>query len=188
MKKVDLLQAPIPGQSLTGSPKNYPWERPPEMVEVKEVVNHYIKKIANEDVMDDLAITFKLGADLQTVTETIMTTGAMKGLHTVDAGMLAGPHVAAFIKAGMSTYDVPVKETPVTKAESDEYKHKSRLALLLEAELEKVAPEEVQQDEGLELLSDMQETLETEQPQEEAPMEEEGITMPPKGLMAKESV
>lgn len=188
MKKVDLLQAPIPGQSLTGAPKNYPWERPPEMAEVKDVVNHYIKKIANEDVMDDLAVTFKLGADLQTVTETIMTTGAMKGLHSVDAGMLAGPHIAAFIKAGMTTYGVPVKETPVTKAESDVYKHKSRLARLLDAELEKVGADEVQKDEGLALLTDMQETLEVDQPKEEKPMEEEGITMPPKGLMAKETM
>ena len=33
---MELLNAPIPGQSLTDEPKNYPWENPPEIVDADE--------------------------------------------------------------------------------------------------------------------------------------------------------
>ena len=50
----NLIQAPVPGQSLTDSPKNPPWERPSELSEVKDVVTYYIERLADEDVMDDM--------------------------------------------------------------------------------------------------------------------------------------
>ena len=31
---MSMFDAPIPGQSLTTEPKNYPWERPPEMSDI----------------------------------------------------------------------------------------------------------------------------------------------------------
>jgi hypothetical protein len=46
----DFLSGPIPGQSLTDTPGNYPWEKPPEMVEVEDVVKFYINKLADQDV------------------------------------------------------------------------------------------------------------------------------------------
>ena len=94
----DLIQAPIPGQSLTGTPKNVPWEKPSELNEVKEVINHYVEKLADQDTMDDIAILFELGADLKTVTEGLWLTGSMSGLHTVETGMLAGPVISSFIR------------------------------------------------------------------------------------------
>ena len=33
---MELLKAPIPGQSLTDEPKNYPWENPPEITDPEE--------------------------------------------------------------------------------------------------------------------------------------------------------
>ena len=103
----DLIQAPIPGQSLTGTPKNVPWEKPSELNEVKEVVNHYVEKLADQDTMDDIAILFELGADLKTVTEGLWLTGSMSGLHTVETGMLAGPVIASFIRVAMKSYGLP---------------------------------------------------------------------------------
>ena len=61
----DLIQAPIPGQSLTGTPKNVPWEKPSEIKKLEDVVNHYVEKLADQDTMDDIAILFELGADLK---------------------------------------------------------------------------------------------------------------------------
>ena len=39
------LEAPIPGQSLTDEPKNWPWENPPEMVDPDEVT-FYINQVS----------------------------------------------------------------------------------------------------------------------------------------------
>ena len=79
-----LFDAPIPGQSLTDLPKNSPWENPSELNEVADVIRHYVERIADDEVMDDLSIVFELGGDLKTVTETVMMTGSMNGTHTVE--------------------------------------------------------------------------------------------------------
>mgnify|MGYP003650986425 FL=1 len=46
------LDRPIPGQSLTDEPKNYPWERPPQMNDPDEVLSFYIDKLEDVDVLE----------------------------------------------------------------------------------------------------------------------------------------
>ncbi len=175
---VDLLQAPVPGQSLTTTPRNSPWERPPEMSEVKDVLKYYITKLADDEVLDDLAVVFELGADLQTVTETMVTVGTMNGLHTTEVGMLVGPQVASFIKAAMTTYGMDVKEKLVSKDEDKRTKAKARFDRLLDAALDKLPDDgSGEPDEGKELIQDMQQVAS----QEEPPMEKSE----PKGLMSR---
>ena len=48
------LSAPIPGQSLTGEPKGYAWERPPEYNTPEEALEFYLPKITDEETTDDL--------------------------------------------------------------------------------------------------------------------------------------
>jgi len=161
---------PIPGQSLTDSPRNAPWERPPEIVEVGEVVRYYINKIADEDIMDDLAVTFELGADLESVVDTLMLTGTMKGIHTVEAGMLAGPAVGTFIKSAMSTYGLTIKETMLDPKEEKRKKAESRIKRILKDYLER---DDVDKDEGFALIKEMSQAAEGEDMQEEAQETEE---------------
>ena len=40
-----LLQAPIPGQSLTDEPKNFPWENPADISEPNEALMYHIERI-----------------------------------------------------------------------------------------------------------------------------------------------
>ena len=164
----NLIQAPIPGQSLTDSPKNAPWERPSELSEVKDVVTYYVERLADEDVMDDMSVLFDLGADLETVTETLQLTGAMKGVHTAEAGMLAGPIVASFLKTALATYGIDAPERSVSDEKRMEDKEHSRISTLLEAALEKTKPG----DAGGELLAEMAEVEGEETVMEDAPVEE----------------
>ncbi len=186
---VDVFSRPIPGQSLTATPKNAPWERPPELVETGDAVKYYINKLADEDVMDDLAITFEMGADLKTVVETLMTMGSMKGLHTVEVGMLAGPIVASFVKAAMSTYGIEVKETPTDPKEDRKDKNIARMKLLMQEYL-KTDPKKDAGSELIEELSTVDATDvsqdDTEPQQEQEPMMEAEAA--PTGLMAKGEV
>ena len=129
---VNMIQGPIPGQSLTDEPKNAPWENPSEMNTVEEVVKHYVTTFADQDVMDDVAVAFELGADLRTFTNTVVTMGAMKGLHTVETGMLAGPTLASFIKIAMQSYGIETPETPISMKEDISAKERSRLKTLLD--------------------------------------------------------
>jgi len=169
---VELIQGPIAGQSLTDLPKNSPWENPSEISEVGDVVKHYVERLANDDVMDDLTVVFKLGGDLKIVTETIMMTGAMNGVHTVDAGMLAGPIVARFIKIAMEGYGIETPETGVSLEEKSEAREYARVLKLVEQAREQAANNK--DDEGEALLADMSSAIESmpeTTEEEEMPME-----------------
>jgi len=41
----DVFSAPIPGQSLTDTPKNYPWERPAEITDPREAIKFHLDGI-----------------------------------------------------------------------------------------------------------------------------------------------
>ena len=184
----DLIQAPIPGQSLTGTPKNVPWEKPSELNEVKEVVNHYVEKLADQDTMDDIAILFELGADLKTVTEGLWLTGSMSGLHTVETGMLAGPVISSFIRVAMKSYGLDAPEESVSPNERAKEREMRRLEALIGKMLEDTDREGG--DPGVELIEEIGQAVGGE-----APVEEESIEMEqpetmnePTGLMSRGAV
>lgn len=186
---VNMIQGPIPGQSLTDEPRNSPWEKPSEMSTVEEVVKHYVNTFADQDVMDDIAVAFELGADLQTFTKTVVTMGAMKGLHTVEAGMLAGPTVASFIKIAMQSYGIETPEKPISMKEAISAKEKARLNQLLDrAVSDAYADGDDSTDPGIALIEEMAEMdspeAETTEPEmevtEEAPTPDTGM-----GLMSR---
>lgn len=181
---VDFMTGPIPGQSLTDTPRNAPWERPSEMNTVEDAVKYYVNKLADPDVMDDLAVTFELGADLKTLTETIVTMGSMKGMHTVEVGMLAGPVVASFIKAAMDSVGIETPETPVSFEEAATDKEKARLQMLFDDAVERGLRESGEGDPGVAFLQEMSnpEEMPVEEPQEEQEVEMEApVEEMPKG-------
>ena len=193
----NLIQAAVPGQSLTDSPKNPPWERPAEMSSLEDVVTHYVTRLADESVMDDMAMVFKLGADLETVVETIHTAGAMKGMHTVEAGMLAGPVIASFLKSMLATYDIDAPERSVDPDTQMEEREHMRISTLLDAAMAQAEEE----DSGTELLQEMSDAAsqvegEDAAPMPEMPVEQEEGTMAMaepmadqgNGIMSRETV
>lgn len=174
---VDFIQGPIPGQSLTDTPRNAPWERPAEIDTVEDTVKYYVNKLADPDVMDDLVVAFQLGADLKTMSETIVTMGSMKGMHTVETGMLAGPVVASFIKVAMDSMGVDTPETPVSFEERSTTKEKQRLKTLFEAAVESGLKEGSPDDPGVAFLQEAVDTMDGE-PQDEPMMDEAPVEEP----------
>ena len=71
MKTLAIFDQPIPGQSLTGEPKNNPWEQPAEMSSVEDVTMFYIESMANQDVIDELAAVCQAGLSLKPIVNTI---------------------------------------------------------------------------------------------------------------------
>ena len=182
---VALLTAPIPGQSLTDTPKTSPCGCPPELVKVSHIVDYYIGSLADADQIEVLAILFELGADLRGIVKTITTAGAMKGLHTVEAGILAAPVIGAFIKAAMSEYDIKVKETSLDMEKAQSMKEKDRLKLLTMAAIEKEAKQDGTTSGILDEIRenmDVEEEATMSEPTQEQPQEE------PKGLMSRGAV
>ena len=63
--EISPFDQPIPGQSLTGEPKNNPWENPAEMSDLGEITAYYVKRLANDEVMDDIGALMQAGLSIQ---------------------------------------------------------------------------------------------------------------------------
>ena len=179
------FEAPIPGQSLTGEPRQYPWESPPELDKVEDVIKFYIDKLSSQEVMDDLFIALDEGFPLNILVKSILTTGVMEGVHSIDISMIVAPVLHEYILGAAKIQGVKVKERPTTKDEELSAKEKATLAASIERGLEKSPKEDMGREVLEEALSFVQGGAE-EPEKEEMPIEEEEMPEEkPMGLMSR---
>ena len=87
------LNGPIPGQSLTDTPGNYPWERPPETADPTEALSMHLKKMAGPKYMESALFLMELGIPAEVVTNTTLTMAIGNGIHSVDVGLIIAPAI-----------------------------------------------------------------------------------------------
>lgn len=161
-----MINAPIPGMSLTDEPKKYPWERPPELVAPEDVAEYYLDKLSNEEAMKSVLDVLVVGQlNLRELVEGMMRLGVSKGLHTIDAGLIVAPLVHKTIKMVADAVDIEYDEGLVDKKAKDK-QEKARTRLLTKKALSKMSISEA-------------DTIETE-----APVEEE-MEEPSQGLIPR---
>lgn len=195
VKPESFLSAPVAGQSLTDTPKNYPWENPPQMADYEEVTKYYIGRLADQDVMDDLAVLFEGGMPITPLVDSITTMGVMEGLHTVDVSLIVAPVLHAFIKAAMLEYGIDAKDDTYNPERDPTEREKRRLITAIQLSLA-TAQEEgrtAATDPGIAMLQQVSDTLDEQpldevednieeaEPEAEMPVEEAA----PRGLMAR---
>ena len=86
-----MLDAPIPGQSLTHELGARPWQTPAQYTTVEEALDYYIPRFANDDVTEQLLDVLEMGVPVSTLANTIQLAGVMEGKHSIDVGMLVIP-------------------------------------------------------------------------------------------------
>jgi hypothetical protein len=195
VKPESFLSAPIPGQSLTDTPKNYAWENPPQMADYEEVTKYYIGRLADQDVMDDLSALFEGGMPITPLVESITTMGVMEGLHTVDVSLIVAPVLHAFIKAAMLEYGIDAKDDTYNPERDPTEREKRRLMTSIQLALATAGEEgrTTATDPGVAMLQQVSDTLDEQpldevednimeaEPAAEIPVEEAA----PRGLMAR---
>ena len=159
----DKFSQPIPGQSLTDIPRNAPWERPSEMADPAKITEYYIKKLSDDELLQDMGLVFELGGDIRGVTQALMLIGAQQGLHTVEAGMVVAPIIGTYIKVVMSEMGISTRETNRDMQKESTDRENERLKILIkdaiakdaaEPDMEMNEPQEVEmQDEPMGLMS-----------------------------------
>jgi len=100
------FSAPIPGMSLTTEPKSRPWESPPKMTSLSEVVDYYSERLSDPTVIGPLLRIVKKGVPIHDLSMGFTKVGLMQGLHTVDVGVLASPVITEIIKTAAELNDV----------------------------------------------------------------------------------
>jgi len=180
------MNAPIPGESLTGAPKAHAWERPPEMVDPEEVIQMHIMRLQDEDRMNAVLDALEFEAvDLYTLVKGLMRSAVANGIHSIDLGLLAAPVVHEYIKQTAEALDIEFDEG--LSRDKDRKKSDDMRAVMKAKKMLKgmdMEPEPFNRDD-IEESSD--EYLFEDEGPEEMPMEEEEVMMeePKKGLMAR---
>ena len=166
---------PIPGQSLTDTPRNNPWENPAEMSDIEEVTKFYIERLANDEVINDVAALCQTGLPLKPVVTSIVSSGNLRGMHSIDAGMLVAPIIHQFLKQAVTATGIDVKDDSMDYQKEAEQSELDRFQMVALSYL-KDNPDD--SDPGKQMLQELVE----EQPEEEVTPPEE---KKPMGLMAK---
>lgn len=165
------LMAAVPGQSLTDYPKNYAWERPPEMVDPNDAIKFHIDRISDTEVIDNVLQLLQFGIPVKTLSESMMTAAVGSGIHSIDVSLIVEPIVRDFMMKAADMAGIKYKET----FKPDEMTMAERASLFDDAV---ASTPEGERDKGFELVKEAAESMK-EKPVEE-PTEEE-----PKGLMAR---
>ena len=172
---------PIPGQSLTATPGNAPYEKPPEITDVGEAIEIHLDRLKNQETMEGVLFFLEMGVDLQTLVEGILRSAVMIGKHSIDISILAGPVLHEFIRgtamASGIDFDEGIEDKEGKKIQTYA-RNKMRSSKML-ADLGYEKPEK--------------KAVEVAEPEveEEAIVSEEEMVMPeeePTGLMSRRAV
>ncbi len=173
---MELLKAPIPGQSLTDTPKNYPWENPPELTDPDEALAMHMSKFNDPEVIDNMLDLLDLGFPGRAMAETILTASVAAGWHSIDVSIIIAPAMHEHIISIANEAGVDYVEGFEEEEEAKQAKERERIRAKVAASLSKTPT--AKQDEGYDMamealgvLDTPEEEYETLQQEGEAPEE-----------------
>lgn len=105
-----IFDRPIPGQSLTDTPRNAPYERPPEVVDPEQALQIHLDRLNDPKKMEDAMFFLEMGVDLVTLVEGLLRSAVMNGIHTVDVSLIIAPVIHEYIKSTADLLGVEYEE------------------------------------------------------------------------------
>lgn len=168
------FKRPIPGESLTATPKNAPYENPPEITDPEAALELHLTRLTDPKKMNATLGLLEMGIDLQTVVEGLLRAAVINGVHSIDVSLLIAPVIHEFIK--ITADNVGVEYSEFEDSEDDEIPTYAIASAKARRKLEQMdmMPEQEAEDSDEEMEEEII----------EEPMEEEK----PRGLMSREMV
>ena len=143
-----MYNRPIPGQSLTATPRNSSYEQPPVIVDPKIAVQAHLKRLTKPKAMEDILLFIDAGVDIRTLVEGTLRGAVLEGIHSIDVSLIIAPvlheHIKGFAEAAKLDYDEGFESEEGKKALSykrDVARAKQMLKKLKEEESEAPTPE-----------------------------------------------
>ena len=103
------FSAPIPGMSLTTDPKAHAWEKPAKYADPEEALKYYIDKISSSEVLNKLTDILESNFPATDLVDSLILGGIMKGIHSIDVGIIISPALFTFIIGIGKMMEVEVK-------------------------------------------------------------------------------
>ena len=150
------------------------------MSSMEDVTKYYIERLADEDIIDDFGAMCQAGVPLAPIVESLYMQGVMRGLHTVDAGILVAPIIHTFLKQAITSLGINVRDDGSDPKKRAEEKEMERFMLVATKYLTDEGDDT--SDPGKAIISEL--VNEDTPDMEEEPMQE--VTQEaPSGLMAR---
>ena len=130
------FDTPIPGQSLTDEPGNYPWEHPPQYVTTDGAADHLWNRMSEPEFAEQIIAMLDAGVPVEAIGRTVLFGGFLKGKFSPDvAFIIAEPVMKMIATIGViaGVKDIKMSMDDITN------KKEIRSAVRLNVEAEKVA-------------------------------------------------
>tara|TARA_R100000544_G_C2219103_1_gene56347 strand:+ start:231 stop:734 length:504 start_codon:yes stop_codon:yes gene_type:complete len=91
------LEAPIAGMSMTHEVGARPWQTPPQQATVQEAIAHYIERMQDDSITEQIVNILQSDIPVTTLANTIQLAGVMEGRHSIDVGVLILPVIMEMV-------------------------------------------------------------------------------------------
>ena len=96
------FDTPIPGQSLTDEPGNYPWEHPPTYVTSDGAADHFWNRMSEPEFAEQIIAMLDAGVPVEAIVRVMVFGGFMQGKFTPDVGfMMVAPLMKLIAAVGI---------------------------------------------------------------------------------------
>lgn len=134
--EINEFDAPVPGQSLTDTPGNYPWEHPPRMLQPEMVLDILWERLTTPESLEEIITMLDAGVPVEAIVRVITFAGFTKGEFTPDVGfMIVQPLMEMITAIGVRA---KIKNLRISLSDLSNKKFKKDMAKL------KYANEEIQ--------------------------------------------
>ena len=103
----NIFDAPIPGQSLTDTPGNSPWEHPPQFSNVNDAAEYVWNTLHEPEVSVQILTFLKNDIPVEAIARMILFGGFVEGKWTPDVAMLIAEVVFKQIMAMGMRAEIP---------------------------------------------------------------------------------
>ena len=98
------LEAPIAGMSMTHEVGARPWQTPPQQATVQEAIAHYIERMQDDSITEQIVNILQSDVPVTTLANTIQLAGVMEGRHSIDVGVLILPVIMEMINVSWQVW------------------------------------------------------------------------------------
>ena len=100
------FDAPIPGQSLTDTPGNAPWEHPPQYTDTMEASEYIWDKLTHPSFVKQVIAMIDAGIPVEAIARIVVFAGFTAGKGTPDVGFMLAETVMKMVATIGFTGDV----------------------------------------------------------------------------------
>jgi len=151
--------------------------REPEIADPEIAIQVHLARLTDVEAMEEVMFHLEMGLDVVSLTEGILRSAVMAGVHSVDVSLIVAPVIHEYIKSVADELGVEYEEGFENKGEKERTKY-ARNAMLAKDKMKKlgISPEET--------ASQMEAS--TEEPPTEMVEEQMMPEEAPRGLMSRE--